>query len=326
MSTAKSALSTIYTLTPTHCGTGQAAGAVDLPIAREKHTELPVLPGTTLKGVARDAFEKKAGRDDSALKQIFGPKIVAGGTAEDHHAGKLVFCEGKLLAFPGRSLNRPFFFVTCPLIVERLARDLRAFGFDALAKKATLPEEARRGDDQRAWMAEQDMAGKPLVIEDLVYSGANVRAAGEVRELGKLFAGWLPPAEDHTRGRLARSLLVLPDVDFLSLVQRAVPVQARVALTGGKTTDKWKNEEGKEESGNLWYEEALPSDCLFVAFVTERAQQRQCKGNADGARETPEWSHFWGQRGTLASVQIGGNETVGYGRCWWNAAEQGAVQ
>ena len=44
----------IYLLAPTHVGTGQAAGAVDLPIARERHTGHPYLPATALKGVARD--------------------------------------------------------------------------------------------------------------------------------------------------------------------------------------------------------------------------------------------------------------------------------
>lgn len=74
----------IYTLTPTHCGTGQAAGAVDLPIAREAHTRLPLLPATSLKGIARDDwFPLGADRDrwtaeekqryNDIVKPLFGP-------------------------------------------------------------------------------------------------------------------------------------------------------------------------------------------------------------------------------------------------------------
>lgn len=322
MSTAMSALTVIYTLTPTHCGTGQAVGAVDLPIAREKHTDLPVLPATTLKGVARDAFERNA-KDEGEKKKVgglFGPKIEPGGTGEEHHAGRLVFCEGKLLAFPARSLNRPFFFVTARLLVERLSRDLRAFGFEALAAKARLPASAG------ALVAESAIAGKPLVVEDLVYDGAEVRAAPEVSTLGDLFSGFLPEKEKETQQRLRTSLLVLPDDDFLSLVQRAVPVQARIALTGGKTTDRWSNPEtGKDETGNLWYEEALPADCLFAAFVTERFQHR-ASNDKTGAKPGVEWKDFWDRRGQLASVQIGGNETVGYGRTWWNAVAEGGAK
>ena len=50
----------IYTLTPTHCGSGQAAGAVDLPIIREAHTRFPILPATAIKGVARQFVERRA--------------------------------------------------------------------------------------------------------------------------------------------------------------------------------------------------------------------------------------------------------------------------
>src|SRR5262249_50229024 len=158
-----SALSTIYTLTPTHCGTGQAAGAVDLPIAREAHTGLPVLPATTLKGVARDAFERALGPKHEMVRQLFGPEIAAGTVTEGHQAGKLVFCEGKLLGFPARSLNRPFFYVTARLVIERLERDLRAFGFGDLAGKAQLP------DGAGPFVADEKLAKKPLVVEDLVY-------------------------------------------------------------------------------------------------------------------------------------------------------------
>ena len=47
-------LSGIYTISPTHCGIGQACGAVDLPIARDASTQFPVLPATSIKGVVRD--------------------------------------------------------------------------------------------------------------------------------------------------------------------------------------------------------------------------------------------------------------------------------
>lgn len=320
MSTARSALTGIYTLTPTHCGTGQAVGAVDLPIARERHTELPILPATTLKGVARDAFERCAPEEEQPkVRGLFGPKIEAGGAGDDHQAGRLVFCEGKLLAFPARSLNRPFFYATARILIERLSRDLRAFGFGDLAGKVGLPA----GSD--VLVADAALGGKPLVVEDLVYDGKEVRAASELGALGEVLAGLLPAKEKDTRARLGRSLLVLPDEDFLSLVQRAVPVQARIALTGGKTTDTWHNPEtNKPETGNLWYEEALPADCLFAAFVTERFQSRPSH-DRDAGRARGEWKDFWEHRDRLESVQIGGNETVGYGRTWWSVVREGGA-
>ena len=50
-------------------------------------------------------------------------------------AGKLTFTDARLLCLPVRSYKGTFAFVTCPLIVHRLARDLKALGLTH-----TLPE------------------------------------------------------------------------------------------------------------------------------------------------------------------------------------------
>ena len=49
----ESRLTFIHALSPLHAGTGQGVGVIDLPIAREKATNLPFLPGSTLKGCCR---------------------------------------------------------------------------------------------------------------------------------------------------------------------------------------------------------------------------------------------------------------------------------
>ena len=43
-----------HALSPLHAGTGQGIGVIDLPIAREKATGIPYLPGSSLKGTLRD--------------------------------------------------------------------------------------------------------------------------------------------------------------------------------------------------------------------------------------------------------------------------------
>ncbi len=43
-----------HALSPLHAGTGQGVGVIDLPIAREKATGLPFLPGSSVKGTLRD--------------------------------------------------------------------------------------------------------------------------------------------------------------------------------------------------------------------------------------------------------------------------------
>jgi CRISPR-associated protein Cmr4 len=325
-------LTGIYTVTPTHCGTGQAAGAIDLPIAREAGTGFPVLPATSLKGVARDyamrdSLSPEEGRlSEQEIDRLFGPALdpeAEGNLA----AGALAFTEGRLVALPIRSLNRPFLHVSCPLGMERLARDLRALGVEDF-----LPDGWREAGSEPggAQVADAALGGHTLVLEDLVYAEAEVVHRPGLSRLGQRLAELLPAEEKETRARLAGGLVVIPDQDFSDLMQRAVPVRARTKLTGGKTTDKWTDpESGKEESGNLWYEEFLPSDCLFVAFIGQRRQRNPRPDSGSGppvSSESP-LQRLRDRAGALEVVQIGGNETVGNGLCLWTfwsrAARQG---
>src|SRR5690606_24484447 len=120
----------VYLLSPTHVGTGQALGAVDLPIAREVHTQWPLLPSTALKGVARDAVED-GDRQSRTAKALFGPRPpqkADGG--EKLTPGELVFTDAQILAFPVASLTAPFYWVTSPLVIARWARARGAWGLD----------------------------------------------------------------------------------------------------------------------------------------------------------------------------------------------------
>ena len=99
-----------------------------------------------------------------------------------------------------------------------------------------------------------------LVIEDLVYT-SDIGESVDVASLGKALAGLLPAEEEDTRARFEKNLVVLPDEDFAALVRR-LPVRARIKLDEKKTTSG--------DDGNLWYEEQVPADCLFVSFVGAR--------------------------------------------------------
>lgn len=305
-------LTSLYTLTPTHCGTGQTTGAVDLPIARESHTGFPILPATSLKGVARDTFEKNSEVSDDLVRQLFGPP--AGDPQLS--AGALIFTEARLLALPVRSLNRPYLYVTCPLILERLERDLRAFDITGI-----FPSEWVRPQPQEQQMqvADAQLAGQTLVLEDLVYQATDVAVLPQLTTLAESFAALLPGKEAATRQRLQRDVVVVPDQDMADLAQRTIPVQARIQLTDSKTTAPSLTMDGMPQEGNLWYEEVLPADCLFACFILTRPQRRFGNREANGTHLAPDalLTDFLNHTDDLAFVQIGGNESVGQGWCWW---------
>ncbi|NIA10430.1 MAG: type III-B CRISPR module RAMP protein Cmr4 [Nitrospiraceae bacterium] len=303
-------LSGIYNITPLHCGTGQTTGAVDLPIARDSSTGFPVLPATTLKGVARFYCSREwdgKGIEKALVDKLFGPTVedVDGDEQAGEkrpvslEAGALIFSEGRLLAYPVRSLNRPFFHITCPLILDRLERDLEALKVDG--GNNSLPETWRQEQEgikrDKAYVAQKDYAQKALVLEDLVYGPEEVIEFSPLNELAKWLCRLLPEKDKKTRKYLETGLVLIPDEDFADLMQRVIPVQPHIKLVENKTSD------------NLWYAEALPSDCLFFAIITQRPGHKNHNNNPVEKMR----NGF----GYLEYVQIGGNETVGNGLCYW---------
>src|SRR5579883_3032511 len=120
-------LTIVHALSALHAGTGQGSGTIDLPIAREKATGLPYLPGSSLKGTLRThcAEEKR--------KEIFGSENAEGGFA---NAGMIQISDQRLLLLPVRSLAGTFAWVTSPYVLRRLKRDLAELGIE----QGMLPE------------------------------------------------------------------------------------------------------------------------------------------------------------------------------------------
>src|SRR5689334_6451735 len=121
-----SSLLFVYALSPLHAGTGHAVGAVDLPIARDKATGFPYLPGSSIKGVLRDAANpaKTPGFD---VLGVFGPER----NNAHEHAGALLVGDASLLLLPVRSVVGTFAWATSPWLLQRLARDARECGLPA---------------------------------------------------------------------------------------------------------------------------------------------------------------------------------------------------
>jgi CRISPR-associated protein Cmr4 len=296
-------LTAVYTLTPTHCGTGQTTGAVDLPIARDAASELPILPPTTLKGVARDHVRRGRMKEKDLL-ELFGPELEEGGDVSLSR-GRLSFTEGQLLAYPARALARPFLHVTSPLLLERLRRLLLAVGVGDFFPEAWRGAKVEPG---RAFVTDEGLAGRPLVVEDLVYEGGEVGHFPPLTELARRLAGLIPAEVVEDRDAWVGGLVLLPDADLVDLVERAVPVQARIKLSDRKTSD------------NLWYEESLPADCLFFALIGARegegrGESGPSAGQHPGGSALATLREHWD---SLSLVQIGGNETVGQGLCSWS--------
>lgn len=217
-------------LTPVHSGTGQtSAEVIDLPIAREVATNFPIIPASSIKGVLRD------GRTDDEANARYGSLEAA---------AKLTFTDARLLCLPVRSYKGTFAYVTCPLIIHRLRRDLAALGV-----RLALPELPDNLDKVHVTGKALVHGGKVL-FEDIDLDARECPNAQALAEALAKAAG--------LDASFTQRLAVIPNDVFSYFSETATEVTAHIALESETKTVK---------GGALWYEEALPAESLLSSFV-----------------------------------------------------------
>jgi CRISPR-associated protein Cmr4 len=102
----------IQVITSLHLGEGTQVGVVDLPVARERHTDWPLVPGASLKGALR-AHARRARHPEEEIQRVFGATLSRGATS---------FSDGVLLAIPARTFTNTFALLSSPLALGRFAR------------------------------------------------------------------------------------------------------------------------------------------------------------------------------------------------------------
>lgn len=281
----------LYAETSVHLGSGQSLAAIDLAIQRERFTDLPMGASTGVKGVLRDRFERRDGKEDARVLSAFGPDIA---NASDH-AGALAFTDLRLLLFPVRSLKGVFAWATCPFVLERFARDLSAVSKLTLGK---LPE-VKNGHALIAPSSPLMSEGK-VILEEYALLPDQHEA---VKQVGEWLAGHALPKGDayaFWRERLPKHLVVLSDDEFRDFTRHATEVVARIKLNEKKTTTG--------EGGNLFYQENLPAESLLYTLALA---QDDLSGNlAQGAASDliAYARSIDGER-----LQIGGDASTGRG-------------
>lgn len=310
VSTAKGVMF-LYAQSWLHPGAGTSTGAIDLPVQREVHTEYPMIPASSVKGSLRDQAENRT--DRPKVDGLFGPGVVrrggrGRGTSGDdnpHYAGALSVGDAKILLFPVRSLTRSFCWITSPMVLSRLWRDLRASGMEpSWSSPASVgAEQALMAGNPPAKLFLEEMDFEVAVDEQVTAFASSLASVMSANAIGQAF-----------HAKLSSDVVVVSDEEFKYLVKYATQVSARTQLTSNKTTDKTIGADGKEEQGNLWYEETLPPETVFyVPISAEPVRGGRAKDQlASGGAVMDELSSS-----VLGSgyIQLGGNETLGHGLC-----------
>lgn len=272
-----------HALSPLHAGTGQGVDVIDLPIAREKATNIPYLPGSSFKGVLRDACTSSGA---NKCVEIFGPDTQ---NASDH-AGSAHFTDHRLLLLPIRSLAGTFAWVTSPYLLKRFRRDLTDAGIAGIPQ--TNPPEPAKDEaicSQTCALVVNNAAG--IVLEDLDLK-PNKQTSIE-------WATWLAPRvfpnDPDWQMMLVQRFCMVHDDVFSFLLNTATEITARIKLSDDTKT---------VEKGGLWYEEALPAETILSGLLV-----------ASKIKATPD-EVFTTIAGLMNKpMQFGGSATVGRGLC-----------
>lgn len=231
----------LHALSPLHVGVGHAADIIDLPIAKMKATNIPFVPGSSIKGVLRDASRNG---DSSKTDAVFGP-------AQDPeaHAGALIVGDARLVALPVRSYRGTFAWVSSPLLLTLARRDMP--GGDGLA----VPEmSGRQALHSTGNVCEWK---RKLYIEDL---DLDSKQAPEV----DAWANLLAPLVD---GEMFKKRFAIIDDDTMSLLfETGTQVDTRIRLNAETRT---------VAKGALWLEESLPAETLLLGILASDRSRKK---------------------------------------------------
>ena len=285
----------LHALSALHCGSGQATGPVDLPIARARATHLPIVPGSSLRGVLRAELER---RDDPNARALFGPRRI--GASDEAFAGALSVGDATLLLLPVRALAGVVCWTTCPFVLARYRQDLVRAGAAGPPDPPTAPAAG-----EAAVASETNLLGDAptLVLEDLDLRAARSEGA---RAWAEHVASAIHPATPEGRGAeaaradLIERFAILPDDVFAYLAETATEVRTRIAVD---------RETGTVRDGQLWYEESLPAESvLWGVYALADANG----GGGDGGRRGAADLHA-SLPGSGEVLRLGGKGGIGHG-------------
>jgi CRISPR-associated protein Cmr4 len=277
----------LHALTSLHAGIGQGSGVIDLPIARERSTHLPIVPGSSIKGVLRDTLSELP--ESTAL---FGPKTD---NAADH-AGALALTDARLLCLPVRALGGTFAWLTCPLVLQRFQRDWQALYPEQNPLQIPQPGEDRICVvNQHTVLATGTAPNQQVVLEDIDLTVERT----DLKEWAQRIAGPVFAGQDDWQKIFHQHFALVSNAVFDFLAETATEIVTRIRLQEGTRT---------VARGGLWFEEHLPAESLLWGIAAaDRARNGQPLSGEELLTLLPNETR----------LQVGGKATVGRGQVRW---------
>ena len=276
----------LYAISPVHAGSGSSMGVVDLPIQRERHTNWPYIQASGVKGAMRHHFEKFKNildqpeakvQMDQITEKIFGSEDFGGdGTLP----GAISVSDAKLIAFPMRSSNSPFVWITCPAVLKRIEKDLKLSGNPADMKVPPV------GAEEAIVINGGIPVDKAVLLEDYEVKIINNESLALAPLAIKMFHG-------------AETLLLVNDSTYNYGVSSCTEIRTQIKIDP-KT--------GTTVIGSLRYEELLPADSLMYVVLFYGATR-----DTGNSIQSDQLISYLKDEVVKSHIQIGGDETLGCG-------------
>lgn len=305
----KTCLFHLNNLTALHVGTGQGVGVVDLPIARSKATNLPIVPGSAIKGVLRDEifwhlkshdlYKHITNQDEQekSIKQVI--HTLFGKDKDADHAGAVAFGDANLLILPIRCFSGTVAYVTCAYILKQYQRDIVSD-----LKTPDNPKDIAQITHDSVLVFQDNT----IALEDLdIQSKQSNNAQDWAQFIAKqLYPDGVTNAQEW-REEFIKRFVVVPDNIFSFLADTATEIRTRIRID---------RETGIVQEGALWVEENLPAESVLwgVLGVSQSRDKHTKMSEKQLAQLLPKEE---------INIKIGGKQTVGRGFCRLLIADQG---
>ena len=276
----------IHALSPLHIGIGQGEGVVDLPIYRAAATNLPIVPGSSIRGAMREAvtYKEEMGSIHRVSDDIFGPERIENG--QGGYAGALSMGDANILAMPFRSFKGVFVWASCPFILNRYRRDL-----DTLDQK-NLPPHLNNQRTARIPNTSYNEINNKVIVEELDILAEKCTEA----DLWSDFICSVVFGETD-KASFANRFVILSDDDFCFLSETATEKRTRIKID---------NRTGIVKNGALWIEENLPAESVLWCLMA-MGPSRKIKST------TPTASDLMHQLCCVDKLHLGAHASVGKG-------------
>ncbi|KOF58271.1 MULTISPECIES: type III-B CRISPR module RAMP protein Cmr4 [Clostridium] len=270
----------IKALTPVHAGAGDGLESVDMPIQREKHSNIPKIEASSLKGSIKHSLYNKFKSNDNTIHDnlkkdlytIFGPEY-----GEDYSSA-IGFTDAKLLFFPVKSATDIFKLATCPYIIKRWIEDLKFQN-----EKFTVDLNINVNSAEYINNTEEEK----IILEEYIFeksaSSMNINLQNLFKTINDL---------DTNR------IVILNDSDFIDLVTMYTEIITR---------NKISVNTGAAEGTGLFTEEYLPAETIMYFMVLGAPSF-----NENNKKTSEDILNYFNN--TVDEVfQVGGDATIGKG-------------